>query len=1600
MKRSDSILANFYYQKVPKLPKYQNKGQVNIPGVTDFVMQKPVSESTSAGAMDRRLSANYAAQKGDEVENFIRDYQKKYPGISREKAMNAFNMSKQSVQNQGQIKKAAPKRSAASKALAIATNPMTALQYKVKGQDIPENFEKGERNRLDMAVDILNPFGIADAAASIPGNLSRGEFTQAGLNALSVFPSLAELRGLKGPAKKTLAESMGANLFGKKKAPTPTIPEEDKLQIIRGNYLKQDLPKNYVTDREVSQLFEKEKKWLQSDEYIKRRSASTGESPSAIKQDTDNIIKRFEKIKLIPEKSKTSSKNSLGSYDPKQNTINLNSDLFRDEVLDILDHEVKHAMSQLATTGKYGKYPVTKIGNTLSNFLKEKHNRYLSKPYEQQVRALRLLDHIEKKYGIPRGQKLSIEDVNRFADDVNPGGIYENDFWDNYFDVGDQIKGMVEGDQKLKFIPKNLLKMKFPFRYQSQGNLRKNLLDQLNKAYVVPAGIIGAAALQNNEEVPQQKMGGLIKAQNGFYYQMPRATSESTRIPQRDYELERQVRLRNTMAAQPQLRQARANTPAQEKERTRKNRAYASQQPNARIDEQGNVSRINPNRSVTGEAENFMSRREDKAAEHIMGALDAAGYATGAGELVSLGAKAVKPFIKKAVSKIDQKIYPTRAYRAEIPGGNITGYKKSDLSEKVFKKGDFATTKLGEAFDYLAGSGSGFGRKGLLSGDPVQFTEYKIPFWKKNVTFDKDVVALKQSQNWDANANEYIIPRNKFLYPRRTTTIQPVPEHVKDMETVLPSGLSVQLYTPSAIPQNYSSLQYASPPYKYMEDQINAVTGHRAPLTFDFDPSLGAVRQKSKMINWEQPKIAPNEGIGKFSGLFEKGGIIEDNRGQWAHPGKPTRISSSNITMEGVPYPVLAKANNGMTTMMYPEQDYYFPGADYVDEYPMMRRGGLVKYQKRGEVGNDEATNTLRSFINCNNIRGCSGGVNGGVGSMEASGKGFYAPMSNDPVTWEELQTYNEINPKSKEFKAYLKSLQSQFPGLTAQQLLAAGADSARVNLRKMDLERYDKPAEQTYDRAYHMFYRPLMNQPGRVTIPQILQHQPGGFFNIEQTVRSNYGRKKAQIGIQVEEDYSMEDPNQERFAIGMRPNVTGKGTVDAGAAEATEFLRNWYSGRIQDPRYGEVAEKRLEEIPKIGRKKASKKEMRRGAAAYYVTGGKDIYLNPENPFSISPTVQGHEMGHELYNQVPQPMQNEIISKNFIDEKSWKRQNPEKARSKRYGYKYYSSPSETASRLLEFRMRYNLDPKKKYTPEEMSQIMKLHIERGNKGLSPEQIESNRLSGDRNIDWLFNIIGNDPAKLAELNDEIVMNQKAMGNNVAKYGGLAKYQTKGQVSQQDSVRHLAGQIMDFEARKGSAQGTGLSNFGNPALGNNPSREQAVGWFMQNVAPGLGAFQTAMEKGEAGDFVYNTGRDPRVYMLDQYLKSIGQTGIPNRGSYNVDTKTPAWTPQLQQSLDDQWNTYKDAIYKLPVNTRRQLLNKGRDFYYQNINKKPDGSPSDAYHNTWKPRIWESVNTYKQQNGGDISIPNLRQAYYPMAYGGPMIRYMAGKMTGPNIF
>lgn len=107
-------------------------------------------------------------------------------------------------------------------------------------------------------------------------------------------------------------------------------------------------------------------------------------------------------------------------------------------------------------------------------------------------------------------------------------------------------------------------------------------------------------------------------------------------------EIERRI---HNAAKETVIGQGKKSTPYSEKLRVLKNKASIIGQPNVQIDEQGNTSRINQNRGYEGNAENFMSQREDKAGEHAIGALEAASIVMPAGQLVEKGLKVAGKYL-------------------------------------------------------------------------------------------------------------------------------------------------------------------------------------------------------------------------------------------------------------------------------------------------------------------------------------------------------------------------------------------------------------------------------------------------------------------------------------------------------------------------------------------------------------------------------------------------------------------------------------------------------------------------------------------------------------------------------------------------------------------------------------------------------------------------------------------------------------------------------------------------------------------------------------------------------------------------------------------
>ena len=150
----------------------------------------------------------------------IENVQKKN-NVSRKKALEIIQkeeFDKNVSRNPQSVGEIAPveDQSIASKTWEVLTNPVTTASYWLNDQRIPDRFSKGERNNLDIATDLFNPFGIVDSAKnavketiSLPKNLYNGEygeagsnFLNAGLNTLSVIPALRELKGTKGLNKE------------------------------------------------------------------------------------------------------------------------------------------------------------------------------------------------------------------------------------------------------------------------------------------------------------------------------------------------------------------------------------------------------------------------------------------------------------------------------------------------------------------------------------------------------------------------------------------------------------------------------------------------------------------------------------------------------------------------------------------------------------------------------------------------------------------------------------------------------------------------------------------------------------------------------------------------------------------------------------------------------------------------------------------------------------------------------------------------------------------------------------------------------------------------------------------------------------------------------------------------------------------------------------------------------------------------------------------------------------------------------------------------------------------------------------------------------
>ncbi len=149
---------------LPHLVKYQNRGEVKKSPLLDMSTLRPVYDNLPDPATMRRKAMDTVR-------------------VDNNAALKAIR------QKQGELKPATS-QGAVSKVLSVLANPVSAASYVVKGQRIPDYFDKAETKPYDAAIGLLNPVNAYKDIDYSMQDVARGDYGSAALNFASGIGSI------------------------------------------------------------------------------------------------------------------------------------------------------------------------------------------------------------------------------------------------------------------------------------------------------------------------------------------------------------------------------------------------------------------------------------------------------------------------------------------------------------------------------------------------------------------------------------------------------------------------------------------------------------------------------------------------------------------------------------------------------------------------------------------------------------------------------------------------------------------------------------------------------------------------------------------------------------------------------------------------------------------------------------------------------------------------------------------------------------------------------------------------------------------------------------------------------------------------------------------------------------------------------------------------------------------------------------------------------------------------------------------------------------------------------------------------------------------
>ena len=349
---------------------------------------------------------------------------------------------------------------------------------------------------------------------------------------------------LENPGLKLYKEDW---LKGYKAIDTPTVlPGSPNLYQYQIRGLAGTNTSTGLTEENVADAISRQKDWLKSEEYVKRRSANTGETLQEVRQDRDKILSvaedaRFNLNSNITAQGQMTPKSLFERFPKVEIAKHANNPI------NTLEHETAHlyspsifGKSDAAThkglleadvanlpsseRGVYANYPTLGEGfdKTAASIDLGATENYLKTGPEQQVRHLNARADILKANSLPMDAQLTEAEVKPFIDDwaqrinkltkdtKDPINLKnELDYDEIWLEEAYKIRGSllkeygVASDLELTPLQRK------EYVQRTKDELTKNVTSVLNKAWVAVPGAIGVGVATQ-----QKKKGGPVNKRN------------------------------------------------------------------------------------------------------------------------------------------------------------------------------------------------------------------------------------------------------------------------------------------------------------------------------------------------------------------------------------------------------------------------------------------------------------------------------------------------------------------------------------------------------------------------------------------------------------------------------------------------------------------------------------------------------------------------------------------------------------------------------------------------------------------------------------------------------------------------------------------------------------------------------------------------------------------------------------------------------------------------------------------------------------------------------------------------------------------------------